>query len=70
MKKLNGFEQYLIITWLEMVKEKMKSDIDKVESAGKMPMMTKGYVDMIIEETLDKVAGFTKKEKQTHKGKI
>lgn len=64
MKKLNGFEQYLVITGLSMVKEKMKSDIDKVESAGKMPMMTKGYVDMIIEETLDKVAGLSKKVKK------
>lgn len=64
MKKLNGFERYLIITGLSMVKEKMKSDIDKVESAGKMPMMTKGYVDMIIEETLDKVAGLSKKVKK------
>ena len=63
MKKLNGFEQYLIITGLSMVKDKMKSDIDKVESEGKMPMMTKGYVDMMVEETLGKVAGFTKKQK-------
>lgn len=64
MKKLNGFERYLIITGLSMVKEKMKSDIDKVESAGKMPMMTKGYVDMVIEETLDKVSGLSKKVKK------
>ena len=46
-----------------MVKDKMKSDIDKVESEGKMPMMTKGYVDMMVEETLGKIEGFTKKQK-------
>lgn len=63
MKKLNGFEQYLIVTGLELVRVDMKLGIDKIESENKKPMMTKGYVDMIIEETLGKIVGFTKKQK-------
>ncbi len=61
MKKFNGFEKYLLETGLEMVIEKMKSDIRKIEESGKNALMTEGYVDMLGKETLEKLVVFSRK---------
>ena len=75
MKKFNGFERHLlelaglgygygkneIEAGLGMVMEKMKSDIRKIEEEGKNALMTEGYVDMIGNETLEKLASLTRK---------
>lgn len=61
MKKFNGFERHLLEAGLEMVMEKMKSDIRKIEKEGKNALMTEGYVDMIGNGTLEKLASLTRK---------
>ena len=61
MKKFNGFERHLLEVGLEMVMEKMKSDIRKIEEEGKNALMTEGYVDMIGNGTLEKLASLTRK---------
>jgi hypothetical protein len=61
MKKFNGFERHLLEAGLGMVMEKMKSDIRKIEEEGKNALMTEGYVDMIGNGTLEKLASLTRK---------
>jgi hypothetical protein len=63
MKKFNGFEAHLIIEGLKEVATQMKEGIEKAESEGKMPLMTTGYVDMIVKDTIDKVNSLTVKQK-------
>ena len=62
MSKFNGFESHLLETGLKNVSEQMKEDIRKVEAEGKNALMTEGYVDMIIQETLEKLEKFTSKK--------
>ena len=64
MTKFNGFEKYLIVEGLNKVALEMKADIRNMEEEGKRPLMTTGYIDMVLEETLDKVTSFTIKEKK------
>lgn len=55
MKKFNGFENYVLATGLELVREQWQVEIEKLESAGKIPLMTKEYVDMIISDLTEKI---------------
>ena len=41
----------------------MKEGIEKAEAEGKRPLMTTGYVDMIVAETIEKVNSLTLKQK-------
>lgn len=63
MKKFNGFEAYLILEGLKEVSASMKEGIEKTLAEGKMPLMTTGYVDMIVAETIEKVNSLTLKNK-------
>jgi hypothetical protein len=63
MKKFNGFEAYLILEGLKEVSASMKEGIEKTLAEGKMPIMTTGYVDMIVAETIEKVNSLTLKNK-------
>jgi hypothetical protein len=64
MAKFNGFEKYLIVQGVERVALEMKADIRDIEEKGKNPLMTIGYVEMVMKELLDKVNSFTIKEKK------
>lgn len=59
MKKFNGFESHLFETGIKNVAEQMKADIVKIEKEGKVPMMTAGYVDMVVDEALEKLDNLT-----------
>ena len=59
MAKFNGFEKYLLVQGLERVALEMKADIRDLEERGKNPLMTVGYVEMVVKETLDKLTSFS-----------
>jgi hypothetical protein len=63
MKKFNGFEAYLILEGLKEVSASMKEGIEKTLAEGKMPLMTTGYVDMVIKDAVEKVNSLTLKQK-------
>ena len=63
MKKFNGFEAWLILEGLKLASEDMKQGIEQTIANGKMPLMTTGYVDMIVKDTIDKVNSLTVKQK-------
>jgi hypothetical protein len=63
MKKFNGFEAYLILEGLKEVSASMKEGIEKTLAEGKMPLMTTGYVDMVIKDAVEKVNSLTIKQK-------
>ena len=63
MKKLNGFESYLVIEGLAMLKEAWIKDIKEVEAKGKNPLMTTGYVDMVVNDAIAKIKLLTLKQK-------
>lgn len=63
MKKFNGFEAYLILEGLKEVAASMKEGIEKTLAEGKMPLMTTGYVDMVIKDAVEKVNSLTVKQK-------
>ena len=63
MKKLNGFESWLITEGLNAIRNEWKKDIKEVEAQGKNPLMTADYADMVITETIDKIKALTKKRK-------
>ena len=64
MKKLNGFESYLVVEGLNKVAAEMKADIVKMESEGKRALMTEGYIDMIVKDALEKITSLTVKQKK------
>lgn len=59
MAKFNGFEKYLLVQGLERVSLEMKADIRDLEERGKNPLMTIGYVEMVVKDTLDKLTSFS-----------
>ena len=59
MAKFNGFEKYLLVQGLERVALEMKADIRDLEESGKNPLMTVGYVEMVVKDTLDKLTSFS-----------
>ena len=61
MAKFNGFEKYLLVQGLERVALEMKADIRDLEERGKNPLMTVGYVEMVVKDTLDKLTSFSVK---------
>ncbi len=61
MEKFNGFQKHLILTGLEIRVQQIKDDIDKAEENGKRHIMTKGYIDMEVEELREKINNYTKK---------
>jgi len=63
MAKFNGFEKYLLVQGLDRVALEMKADIRDLEERGKNPLMTVGYVEMVVRDTLDKLNSFTLKQK-------
>jgi hypothetical protein len=63
MKKLNGFESYLVIEGLESMRRQMKLDILEIEANGKNAIMTTGYVDMVVSEAIEKIKSLTLKQK-------
>jgi len=63
MKKLNGFESYLVIEGLNGIKEEYKKDIRRIISEGKNPIMTEGYIEMVVEDTINKIKQLTIKQK-------
>jgi hypothetical protein len=63
MKKLNGFESYLVIEGLNAIKNEWKKDIKQVEAQGKNALMTADYVDMVVSETIEKIKALTLKQK-------
>jgi hypothetical protein len=63
MKKLNGFEKYLIEEGLERVAIEMKADIRNTEEQGHNPLMTVGYIDMVMKELKEKLPSLTLKQK-------
>ena len=63
MKKFNGFEAWLILEGLKLAAEDMKQGIEQAVANGKIPLMTTGYVDMVIKEAVDKVNSLTIKQK-------
>jgi hypothetical protein len=63
MKKLNGFESYLIVEGLNKLALEMKAEIRDMEEAGKRPLMTTGYIDMVVKDALDKINAYTLKQK-------
>jgi hypothetical protein len=65
MAKFNGFEKYLIVEGLKELGASMKEGIRKTEAEGKRPLMTEGYIDMVIADTLLKLEGFSIKEKKS-----
>lgn len=50
MSKLNGFEKFLINDGLDKVQADMIVQIEAAEKAGKTPIMTKGFVEMTIND--------------------
>jgi len=63
MKKLNGFESYLVIEGLNNLKEEYKKDIRRIVEEGKNPLMTETYIEMVVEETINKIKQLTLKQK-------
>ncbi len=63
MKKLNGFESYLVLEGLACMRRQMKMDILEIQSEGKNPIMTTGYVDMVVDEAIEKIKSLTLKQK-------
>jgi hypothetical protein len=59
MKKFNGFESHLFEVGIKNVAEQMKQDILKTEEEGNTPLMTTGYVDMVVDEALEKLDNLT-----------
>jgi len=63
MKKLNGFESYLVIEGLNILRSEWRNEIKLAETNGKIPLMTEAYVDMVVEETIEKIKTLTLKQK-------
>jgi hypothetical protein len=63
MKKLDGFESYLAIAGLNEMRELYKKDIEEVLARGKNPIMTAGFVDMKVDEAIEKIKSLTLKQK-------
>ena len=63
MKKFNGFEAWLILEGLKLAAEDMKQGIEQTLANGKMPLMSTGYVDMVIKDAVEKVNSLTVKQK-------
>ena len=63
MKKLNGFESFLIKQGLEVMRAEMIKDINEYERQGKIPLMTTGFVEDSIDAVIKKIELLTLKQK-------
>tara|TARA_R110000803_G_scaffold196714_3_gene260038 strand:+ start:3764 stop:3955 length:192 start_codon:yes stop_codon:yes gene_type:complete len=63
MKKLNGLEAYYINRGLELLEQLTIQDIENVESKGKNPIMTKGFIKRELKGLKDKLSNMTLKSK-------
>jgi hypothetical protein len=63
MKKLNEYQASIIKSGLKMWARELKLEIAEVEAAGKNPIMTRGFVDMQVAETLETIEQLTRKNK-------
>ena len=63
MRKFNLFEAHLILEGLKEVAASMKEGIEKTEAEGKLPLMTTGFVNMIVKDAVEKVNSLTLKQK-------
>ena len=63
MKKLNRFESMLVIQGLAEMRKSMRNEIIELEAQGKNAIMTVRYVDMIIDEAIEKIKSLTLKQK-------
>mgnify|MGYP001190318959 CR=1 FL=1 len=63
MKKLNEFESMIIIQGLAEVRKSMRNEIIEIEAQGKNAIMTLGFVDMLVDDTIAKVKALTLKQK-------
>ena len=61
MEKFDGFQKHLILGGLELKVQQIKDDIDRAEAMDKRHIMTKGYIDMVMNELLVKLNNFSKK---------
>jgi hypothetical protein len=57
--KFNGFEKYLIVQGLNMAKEQAVNEIREAIAKGEHPIMTEGFIDITVKETLDKLNKLT-----------
>lgn len=63
MKKLNGFDSYLVIEGLNILRNEWKNEIKLAEKNNKIPIMTEAYADMVVDETIEKIKLLTLKQK-------
>ena len=59
MKKLNGFESYLVIEGLLKMRSAMIDDIKELEAKGKNSLMTEVYVYTVVNEAIEKIKVLT-----------
>jgi len=50
MKNVTGFEKFLIAEGLDKVQADMIAEIEAAEKVGKTPIMTTGFVELIISD--------------------
>ena len=53
--ELNGFEMYLLTQGLNVVRQDMIEDIKRIESEGKRPLWTEGYVNSVCDNLIKKL---------------
>ena len=63
MKKFNAYQYSIIQQGLQMYATQLKAEIADMEAEGKHPIMTQGFVDMQVAETIEAVKDLTKKSK-------
>lgn len=63
MKKLNAFQSYLVTEGLNILRNEWKDEIKLAETNNKVPLMTEAYVDMVVDETIEKIKLLTLKQK-------
>ena len=63
MKKLNAFQSYLLTEGLNILRSEWKDEIKLAETNNKVPLMTEAYVDMVVDETIEKIKLLTLKQK-------
>lgn len=61
MKKLNGYDTFLLKKGLDIVSEQMKDEIIEAEKNGKIHIMTTNFVDMIVADIKIKLDKLTNK---------
>jgi len=63
MKKLNAFQSYLVTEGLNILRSEWRNEIKLAETNNKIPLMTESYVDMVVDETIEKIKLLTLKQK-------